>query len=1007
MADEYDFLKSIQPRSNVRAGADAAINAAVEGVGSKIGGFLAAAGPWFQAAAFAFDIFSSVREKEKARRAQYQQVEITERSETHSVVLAYGRCKVSASVVIDRLSNQYTFRKPPDGTEGFEEFVVPGDNDNDARFGNDRAMAGNIGTVGQDGISFNEFLLMQYHLCDAGEGGIEEVVDLDVDGTPWNSDAFKYGQRIHVQYQRDGAKVAEPLATANGVPSTNVFAKAAYLTGVFRLNVNPHDGGSRGFYPRPPPVDGYGWWRRIKDITEGPRGTFVDTEGYAFTPNSMLVLYDLLTQVGRFPSRIFDLESAFGAKTVNAKRLDDLLGTTLINENLSATDRVITVSDSSVGKVGEFWMVDAEIVEINRIDGVNWIVTRARQGTKAAAHPNGSVLRRSGFDFYRNGRVWAKQDNDRPWLLDSVPEDWTAMSPYPAGATTIADVGRLYLRFEQNIRTDERFTTPPTEGEGIFAARGHYWKFDWSDVVSGQATVGDGESEAFHSYTPGATNVPVRLIALSDISLAYDDSGAASTTLRGLQESENAYVRRAEKASEDESAAPTLGEFNGWFDPFTPLREMVRQVLLTMPWTKMVWSSGRLKFPTLYPVTQKEEDELVVLTLNDADLFDIEKHYAPQDNAFNQVSITYNDEEQNGAETTHRWPKEGSEEHKKLLTADGGRRSDLAVQLLGMSDPYHGDIIGEYRVKHSRSVPVYRIAASLKAYRLEPWELIDVYSKELRVGTADRPARMAIIDVTLGTFGDVSAMFLTCVHYDFRNNPAAMIPQSDARPPAGTRAATFRPSNFAAMLDETARVVSCTWNDANIARWSIEVIRGDGDLTANAAFLARTDFKEAWSGRDNEAVLPLPNSAQTWRLRLRGITTQGVYTRSSNVQVIHFDKLSVNVSAATRAVELWYVAPGRKIPTVPGIPQSAEVSAEGVLTKFSPWLADKPAYDFWTDTLWKLSADRLEAGPVAPDKWTREVQDVGDFTNIWWARSAQRPATPADFDAADREEEGL
>ena len=781
---------------------------------TAVGGFIQTAMPYVQAGAFVFSLIKGAREKEKARRAQYQQVEISERSETNPIILAYGRTKVRSSLVLDRISSEYEYADA-DYTRGGRVFVVPGHNGaQQTNFGNTRDMT--FDTASLSDISFAEFLLLQYHMCDAGEFGIEKVVDLDVDSVPWNDIAFKYGQRLHTYYGRDGA-VDDPLATANGAPSTNTFNRIAFATGVYRLNVNPHDKGAKGFYKRVPPLDAYIWGRRVRNVLNAG-----ETTTGTYSNNTMRVLYDILREVGEFPASYFDPASVRSAVVVNDTRLDSLPGL-------------------------------------------------------------------SGFIPYRNGRLWGDlTSTQNPWLLDSIPDDYSDISSFPTDSSgnTPADFDELkddWLRFEQNTAATGSFVALPT-GQGIFPAKGRYWKFDWSDVVSRTVTSVTGRVDAF-DWTPNFNAVPVRLLALSDISLAYG-TGASSTVLRGLQESENAYVRTRATSNIDSQAAVRLGEFNGQFNPYTPLREMCRQVLHTAPWMRMIWSSGKLKFPAMYPVTEAQEDALVAMTLGDDDIFEIEKHFAPADTAYNQGSLTFSDEEQDGAEITRRWPLEGSAAHDALKASDGGRRSDLVVQLLGVSSPYHADLINEYNVKHSRRIPVYRIAATVKAYPLEPGDLIEVSSTPYR--TSD--ARMTVITSTLANYGNVTGTLLECVAYDYQDNPASMPSQSDTAPPRFASLRVFIPSGFQTTWNAEARTITATWDDADIARWSVEAIKGSGDLRDDDDdttdddddFRARTDWVEIWNGRDNEAVLPVPNAEQTWRLRVRGITTQGIYTPPSN-----------------------------------------------------------------------------------------------------------------------------
>lgn len=783
------------------------------GLAGTLSGFLGAAGPWFQAGAFALQIFGASRSKEKARRAQYQQVEATERSETSPVLLAYGRSKVRAQVVIHRLSNEW-HHADPDRTRGGSEFVVPGDNGNPGHLGKNRDMT--FDTNNLRTISYAEFLLLQYQVADSGAGGIERFVDFDVDGVPWDDVSWKYGQRIHA-YPQHGGATGDPLALANEVRRTSVFAECAYVTGAYRLNVNPFNEGAKGFYKRWPPLDAYIWGRRVRNVENG-----VVASTWEYSNNPALVLFDLLTTVGEYATELFDLDSVSSAVSVNDTLVSSLPGAPT-------------------------------------------------------------------FSPQRNGRIWNDPNGSRsaPWQIDRLGDGWTNVAPFPTDSSgdTPSDFLALYrdwLRLEMNRPPPDGFEALPT-GTGIFAARGRYWQFDWANVRSVVASIVRVDASGGESFDIVEDTAPGRVIALSDISLAFG-TGADSSELRDLDPTESVYVYPSATATDVPDAAARIGEFNGHFNPFTPLRDMVRQVLHVCPWTKMIWSSGKFKLPSMYPVTQAQEDALVAMTLTDDDLFEVEKQFAPADAAHNQAVLTFDDEEQDGIETVRRWPREGTAEHRELVDdEDGGRRSDLSLQLLGVSSPYNADILSEYLVRHSRSVPVYRVVASLKAYPLETGDLVAVDSDAFR--TDDR---MEVISTTMATFGAVTAVVFDAVHYDWRNNPAAEPPQNEASPPARTRLRSYAPSGLTATFDPDAWTIEMRWDDSSVARWSLEALTGEGDLSSDADFLARTDFAEIWTGRDNVAVLPADDANSTMRLCVRGISLGGVYTPpSEEVVVVH------------------------------------------------------------------------------------------------------------------------
>lgn len=151
-----------------------------------------------------------------------------------------------------------------------------------------------------------EYLLVQQAVCFSG---INRVIDIEVDDKLWNDDKLKHGQRIH--FYQDGG-VADPMATANGAPATNVFTNTAYASMVFRLNREEYN------YNGSPNVAFYVEGMRIRDIVEED-GVYSLSEEKLYSNNPALILLDYLMsdRYGRGVdvSKI-DLKTFYNAKVI-------------------------------------------------------------------------------------------------------------------------------------------------------------------------------------------------------------------------------------------------------------------------------------------------------------------------------------------------------------------------------------------------------------------------------------------------------------------------------------------------------------------------------------------------------------------------------------------------------------------------------------------------------------------------------------------------------------------
>ena len=162
----------------------------------------------------------------------------------------------------------------------------------------------------------NTFLIMQAALA---LGGINRVVDIEVDGKNWDDESLKHGQEIRV-YQ--GGNFVCPMATANGAPNTNWFTDAAYASMMFRLNRDEYN------YNGIPQVSFYVEGRPVRSVLYNPiNNDYSLSTAYTFTDNNALILLDyLLLKHGRnLDVSQVDLKSFYeAAQKINTVVMDNV-----------------------------------------------------------------------------------------------------------------------------------------------------------------------------------------------------------------------------------------------------------------------------------------------------------------------------------------------------------------------------------------------------------------------------------------------------------------------------------------------------------------------------------------------------------------------------------------------------------------------------------------------------------------------------------------------------------
>lgn len=235
----------------------------------------------------ALTVASAAYQRSRMRKLQNEmdkrkQVNVAIDGEPFYLPIVYGKAKVSGGKVVHKLKSSYVHANAPSA----QSFAYN--------------LASNI-----TGVK-NEFLFVQQAIC---FGEINSVIDITVDDKNWDEATLQYGQRINVY---KAGNLADPMATSNGIPSTNTFTNTTYASMCFRLNRDEYN------YNGSPNVSFFVEGLKIKDILFDGTNYTVST-GKIYSNNPALVLFDYLTNTvyGKgLNSSFIDLKSFYNAKII-------------------------------------------------------------------------------------------------------------------------------------------------------------------------------------------------------------------------------------------------------------------------------------------------------------------------------------------------------------------------------------------------------------------------------------------------------------------------------------------------------------------------------------------------------------------------------------------------------------------------------------------------------------------------------------------------------------------
>jgi len=222
-------------------------------------------GTFFQLIMFVASTIYQISQYNRLKRKMEEEADkrrgfrVTVRGKATPIPVVYGKQMLGGIEVRHRVSEDYTYAASNSGAIVFDEGI------------------GNTNVTGTK----HEFLYVQSALC---QDGIEDVVYLNVDGKPYNLEDEKFTHRIVIN--KNGG-VAEPLATANGLASTNKFTGTAFATAVYRLNREEPQ------YNGIPALEFFVKGRKVRSVVSAPGG-YTLSSTYSYSNNPALCLLDYL-----------------------------------------------------------------------------------------------------------------------------------------------------------------------------------------------------------------------------------------------------------------------------------------------------------------------------------------------------------------------------------------------------------------------------------------------------------------------------------------------------------------------------------------------------------------------------------------------------------------------------------------------------------------------------------------------------------------------------------------
>ena len=542
------------------------------------------------------DAFGKKREKARTQRAALQQVGRAQLSPTGPVPYAYGRFKIRARSVAERLDNKYIFANP---AAGGTAWVVT----NIINFHRGVSYDKGEGYV-DAGLSenipvhkHNNHATILYSIC---QSGIHRIKNWDVEGIAWDDTTNAYGQRIHA-YPAGG--IADPMAVANGMPTNAVGTDTCYAAIAFNFNNNQRRSALSGAYDGTFTIDVYGEGLAVRTLlTNGRLGG-----SRAYDNNSIKVLVDFMIRNG-YGEELLDFDSLYKSQVVCAIDPATLPG--------------VPASFASIVRKGKVW----EEFE----GGANGVITQPEvfrvysPGREFRARPAGSYF----FDTHL--------------LLSFNGKNAASMKVYTGG----------------QIAAPQYFNVPTT-GITTFRARGKRWQFDWLDIADRPARFYttysfDGITDEMEVF-----DITAKTIDIADITEVGNPLNTGDRELYNLRFSESTSLNRKAAnvaGGITDIAKLQLYECNILLDGTDNTRDSIRDILRSMNGALAFEAQGKFGVSLVHPTTNAEFDAQVVMNLTDRDIVSFVETSSQDTDAPEFVAVKYYNEELDGAEDQATFP---------------------------------------------------------------------------------------------------------------------------------------------------------------------------------------------------------------------------------------------------------------------------------------------------------------------------------------------------------------
>ena len=834
------------------------------------------------------------RAKRQARRqAEFEGgVEVPETGTPQALPILYGRNKTKGIVSGVRLARSYTAPSIADSeTAGADVWLTASDDSGRRHIIYDPSddsyqHADNTLLTSKDQTSRNDFLFVQYAI---GQGELNRIRNIDVNGVPIDDEDIGYGQRVHA-FARGGT--ADPLATSNGFLGTNKFVQCAYATGAFRFNAEAPQ------YSGIPNLDFYVEGRKVRTVTRtGSAGsyTYALSSSRVYSNNMALVLLDYMVGAhgANIPVSDLDLESFYDAAQVCARVLTrngyqgyEVANVSYLYARSSTPTLTAAQKPTGAGTRG----------------GVTWSATEpAYTHTRPYLWQSHQASGETTWSdpvpvdpFHREGRQWRVPVSTKA-VTQPINEDQMSRVHFSGVVKSQMFAEAEELAFDLSLRRRDTgavqtftivFRESDVQGPDSDPNLPWSWFENTANVVSAPTEVDLGAEQDYeHRYVMRQTRSTGGVTFSASDSTYFPPNAEDMTPVR--------VWRYKSSAGENESLMQ--GEFNGALSPDDPVWDNVLKIVSVMQRAKLIWSYGGWTLKIPYPRSQAEQDALKTHHVVDGesepgsgmtriDIMTAEPFVVNPPSFETRLNVAnggFKNENSDYDSDSLQWPRyaptsETSSPYRTYLSEDNNRVLSGSLRLDGITDPFHMRIAVEQQVRSSRSESVYSFAASMDALELEIGDIVPVtafgYDEDIEIDSLE-PIDWSYVRVT---------------GHSFRYEDLAINVADDfaaSRPPY-SNFAVAPPSLAADDFDSTNRVIPLTITPAEAtasAEFLIEQYIGAIDEDTDPDSLDWTDTARTRAVMHEVLVA---SGERVYNFRARTVSPGGRISAGSNVVTV-------------------------------------------------------------------------------------------------------------------------